>query len=424
MAGELILVVDESAAIQDMCRSVLEMKGYRVAAAANGIAALAYPELSQVALLVIDRSLKELSGAELTRALRTDAEFFDKPVLLLVPDDETSDSESVDLLGANGFIRKPFEPEVLARKVATLLEEKRVLEEGRLHLKAAAERMMQQLAEATLQEAVEQRTQIITERALQMVVSQVDYRARREVEQRVSQLTAEKEQELVKMTVQEVARSMIEKLAERRVTESIDVILREETEKAVRRAAEQVLPPMLREHLQASLDQMLPKEVQRRVQKEAENLVPDASQKVVSIIEAAAQKLVPRMAKDLIADMTESTLAEVLDKQLPRQVSTLVASELDAQVRIRLGPLIRESADRIKQRLMTVAAAMLVVLLLGVGILVVERYMFFSKYRKTQAEATPPAPAAVTNNETPRPPVAGLGWLLGGTRESRPNQAR
>jgi len=423
MAGELILVVDESAAVQDMCRGALEMQGYRVAVAANGVAALAFPDLAQVALLIIDRSLKVLSGSELTRALRTDADFFDKPVLLLVPDDEITDSESVDLHGANGFIRKPFEPQALVRKVALLLEEKQVLEEGRAHLKAAAERMMRQLAEATLQQAIEQRTQIITERALQMVVTQVDHRARREVEQRVSQLTAEKEQELVKMTVQEVARSMIEKLAERRVAECMDVILRDETEKAVRRTAEQVLPTLLREHLQASIDQMLPREVQRRVQKEAESLVPDASQKVVGIIEAAAQKLVPRMAKELIADLSESTLAEALDKQLPRVLPGLVATELDGQVRMRIGPLIRESADRINRRIMGAAAAMLVILLLGLGLLLFERYTFFAKNRKQALDNPIPAAAAVESGETARRTDRGLGRFLGAGRSTPQDQA-
>ena len=365
MAGEKILVVDESAAVQELCRATLSNKGWRVTTASNAVAALAYPKMPEVDLLIIASDLHEMNGAQATRAVRQDPELSEKPVLLLVPEDDVV-RESQNLNGANGYLLKPFESALLVSKVRALLEEKQVLAAAREHLRTAAEAWMKRLAETHVQEAVEQRTQIIIERALQNIVSQVDQKTRREVDNRVTALTAEKEQELVKLTVHEVARSMVEKLAERKVTEAMESILRDETEKAVRRVAESLLPAMTRERVRESVEQILPKEVQRRVQKEAENLVPEASEKVVMVIENAAQKLVPKIARELISEQVEKQTHEVILNSLPKHVQAMVGTELDAQMRTKVAPLVRESADAINRRLRRTMALM--VLLLAVGL--------------------------------------------------------
>ncbi|PKO17153.1 hypothetical protein CVU37_10155 [candidate division BRC1 bacterium HGW-BRC1-1] len=365
MAGEKILVVDESIAVQELCRTTLTNNGWRVTTASNAVAALSYPEMADVDLLIIASDLHEINGVQATRSVRQDPELSEKPVLLLVPEDEV-ERESQNLNGANGYLLKPFEPGLLVGKVKALLEEKQVLASAREHLRTAAEAWMKRLAETHVQEAVEQRTQIIIERALQNIVSQVDQKTRREVDSRVTALTAEKEQELVKMTVHEVARSMVEKLAERKVTEAMEGILRDETEKAVRRVAESLLPAMTRERVRESVEQILPKEAQRRVQKEAENLVPEASEKVVLVIENAAQKLVPKIARELISEQVEKQTHEAILNSLPKHVQAMVGTELDAQMRTKVAPLVKDSADAINRRVRRTTAMM--VLLLAVGL--------------------------------------------------------
>lgn len=370
MAGENILVVDDSVAVQEICRTALESQGYRVTVASNGAAAVSYPDLPGVDLLIIDTHLRGVSGLETTKAVKTDAELHSKPVLLLVPEAEIAERESQNLYGANGWLKKPFEPGVLANKVQVLLEEAQILQKGREYLRNAADSLMQRLAETHIQEAVDQKTQIIVERALQAVVTQVDQRARREVDAKVTALSAEKEQELVKMTVHEVARSMVEKLAERKVTEAMENILRAETEKAVRNVAESMLPGLVRDRIRENIEQLLPKEVQRRVQKEAENLVPEASQQVIAIIDSTAQKIVPKAVKEIVNEVAERTLETTIEKQLPRHVQVMVSAELDGQIRQKMGPVIRESVDRINRRIILLTAIMLIILSAGIGFLV------------------------------------------------------
>ncbi|MGI8908883.1 MAG: response regulator [Candidatus Sumerlaeaceae bacterium] len=404
MAGESILVVDDSVAVQELCKNVLESGGYRVSVASNGVAALSYPDLPDIDLLIIDTHLRDISGYEAAKQIKTDEELFRKPVLLLLPEEASTDRESQDLLGANSFLKKPFEANHLLNKVQMLLEEKEILERGREYLRKAADDLMKRMAETHIQQAVDQKTQIMIERALQMVVTQVDLRARREVDSKVTQLTTEKEQELVKVTVHEVARSMVEKIAEKRVKESMDLILQDETEKAVRRAAESILPNSARERVKESIEQLLPKEVTRRVAKEAEDLVPEASQKVVLVIESAAQKLVPKIAKDIVVELTDRHLASAIDSQLPRHVQGMVATELDAQVRLKLAPLVREATDKVRKRITFLLTTMLIILTLATGLLVAD--YLFGPFIPRRERATVKQP--VTAQPAPKNPLEEL----------------
>jgi CheY-like chemotaxis protein len=391
MPGENILVVDDSVAVQELCRTTLEAKGYHVTVASNGVAALTFPELEDVDLLIVDHDLRDMSGLDTTKAVRQDPELHPKPVLLLVDEGHTSDWESQNLAGANAWLKKPFEPGVLANKVQVMLEEKLVLDTAREHLRVAAEGWMKRLAESHIQQAVEQRTQIIIERALQTIVSQVDQKTRREVDARVTQLTAEKESELVKMTVHEVARSMVEKLAERKVTEAMEGILRDETEKTVRRVADSVLPGLARERVRENVEQVLTKEVQRRVQKEAENLVPEVSEKVVQVIESAAQKLVPKIARELTAEQVERQTQDAIYNLLPRHVQTMVGTELESQLRTKIAPLVKEAGDQVSRRTRALTLAMLA--MLGIGIVGALLFVAFTP-RHPAAVQAPPTPVA------------------------------
>jgi len=392
MAGEHILVVDDSVAVQELVRATLEPNGFQVTVASNGVAAVGFPDLEGVDLVILDNAMAEMSGLDTTRLLRSDDSLHQLPILLLFHETEIPKNESLTLLGANGWLKKPFAPETLLKKVQTMLEEKQILERSREHLRQAADAMMKRLAETYIQQAVEQKTQIIIERALQLVVSQVDQRARKEVDERVTQLSAAKQEELVKMTVQEVARSMVEKLAERKISEAIDAVLRDETERAVRRVADSVLPNLARERVREAIEQVLPKEVQRRVQKEAENLVPEASQRVVTVIDAAAQKIVPKIARELTQEIVEREVANAIDTQLPKHVQAMVGQEIEGQMRLKLAPYVREAVETVTRRARKLMKVMIYTFLGGVALVVLLQLFAPGGILSPSRKAPPPQP--------------------------------
>lgn len=374
MKNKNILVVDDSAAVQEMCRKVLAEGGHNVAVASNGVAALTYPELDKVDLIIIDTHLRDVSGVDTTRQIKTDGELCEKAILLLVPEEKASQNESVELMGANAWLMKPFDPASLLIKVNTILEEQDIERQAREHLRRAAERTMTRMAEEHIRQAVEEKTQIMVERAVQQVVSQVDRKARGEVDLKITNLTTEKEQELVKSTVQEVARSTIDKLAEKRVVEAMERILHAETEKTVKRTADEFFPSLIRERINESIEIMLPKEVTRRVQKEAEDMVPDVSQRLVAIINSAAERVVPKMSREIVQQQAESIVSTSLDKNLPALVKLQVAEEVDRLVSQRMEPHLREHAARLRRRITWLLGLFILVVGLCAAAIAIEYY--------------------------------------------------
>ncbi len=348
MAGEKILIADSSASVQELAKAVLEEHGYKLATASNGVAALAHPDLENFSLIILDSMLDGMDGLETTAQIRTDAETYGIPVLLLFPEDQIEERASQSLRGANGFIAKPFKPNHLAIKVREILEEQRLKRVSEEYLEKSAEDHMQSLAEQKIQKAVEKKIQIIVERAIQSIVSIIDQRAKREVDARVTALTAEKEQELVRLTVQEVARSMVEKMAEKKVEEAMEAILVDTTEKTVKRAADTMLPSLVRERLKESMDSMLPREIQTKVDKAAQEKTNEYGEALISVLQSEAKKTVPMVAKERLPEIAERQVANACEEKIPNLVNQeargAVANELD----MRIQPMIENAFKKIK----------------------------------------------------------------------------
>ena len=364
MPGERLLVVDNSATVQEVTKGILEEHGFRVTLASNGLAALAHPELEQYDLIMVDSTLKGIDGLETTRQIKTDKETYKIPVLLLIPEDSIDLLESVPLKGATGWLAKPFTPTRLLTKVEEVLDEQRLRAKSREYVEEAAERHMQAIAEQKIQAAVERKIQIIVERAIQSIVSIIDQRARREVEARVTSLTAEKEQELVKMTVQEVARSMVEKLAERKVTEAMSTILVEQTEKTVKRAADGMLPSMVRDRLKEQIENVLPREVENRVQKAAEERTAELAENIVAIIQSQAQKLVPLVAKEKLPELAEKQMVALAETRLPKIVQDSARAAVNSELNSTLKPLLGAETAKLRKQIRTWMVISGVILLL------------------------------------------------------------
>jgi CheY-like chemotaxis protein len=374
MPGEAILVIDDSTAVQDLAATALRGAGYRVTTASNGAAALAYPSIEDVDLVVLDAEMDGLSGRESARYLKQNGATHPIPILMLVPDRDVPDREDLEIAGANSYLLKPFDGRSLLRKVEQIFEQGNLDDLARQYLSDAADRKMTELAEQQITQAIERKTQIIVERCIQNVINIVDSRARTEVDSRIASLVSEKEQELVRMTVHEVANSMVEKLAASKVEEAMQTILREETEKAVRRATDKNLPNQIRDKIKEMLANILPREVEAKLQRAAEKMVPELSQQIVGTVEAVAAKTVPRSARELLPPVVENQVAASLATVLPRQVSDLVARELGAQLAMKFEPAIREAAARLRRSVMLYGGLISLILVVGVALGV---YFFF-----------------------------------------------
>jgi DNA-binding response OmpR family regulator len=113
-----ILVVDDDTDFREGLRAALEMKGYQVEEAANGKDALEQIQKKPPLLVLLDLQMPVMNGRELLQKLRAEADTKDVPVVIISGFGFEWEAE---LMGAQGYVGKPFEPEELERTIAALL---------------------------------------------------------------------------------------------------------------------------------------------------------------------------------------------------------------------------------------------------------------------------------------------------------------
>ena len=112
-----VLVVEDDVDIAGVLRRSLDKEGYEVRIAADGEAALDEAGLFEPDAVVLDLGLPKLDGVEVCRRLRQDG---DVPILILTARDAVDAGvEGLDS-GADDYLVKPFERELLARMRALL----------------------------------------------------------------------------------------------------------------------------------------------------------------------------------------------------------------------------------------------------------------------------------------------------------------
>jgi len=113
-----ILVVDDEPKISEVVASYLESRGYHVLTAETGKEALDTFERENVALVVLDLMLPDISGEEVCRRLRNISRV---PIIMLTAkSDEASLLEGLGI-GADDYVTKPFSLKALAARIEAVL---------------------------------------------------------------------------------------------------------------------------------------------------------------------------------------------------------------------------------------------------------------------------------------------------------------
>jgi two-component system KDP operon response regulator KdpE len=111
--GELIIVIEDTAAIARALRTALVARGYEVEVVGDGQHGIDAVALGDPAAVILDLGLPDMDGVEVCRRIRS---WSDVPILVLTADDATH--RKVEALddGADDYVTKPFStPELLAR---------------------------------------------------------------------------------------------------------------------------------------------------------------------------------------------------------------------------------------------------------------------------------------------------------------------
>lgn len=118
---QTILAVDDEPSIRRLLRISLEMQGYRVLEAADGVTALRLARQERPDLAIIDVALPRLSGLDVCRLLHEDPLTNRTAVLLLSGLLPPLESESLTRAGARAWLAKPFTPTDLLERVQSIL---------------------------------------------------------------------------------------------------------------------------------------------------------------------------------------------------------------------------------------------------------------------------------------------------------------
>jgi two-component system KDP operon response regulator KdpE len=117
-APRLILIVDDEARMRRFIRMNLELEGYQVIEADNGLAALERIRQYTPDLIIMDVMMPQMDGFETLKLLR---EISTVPVILLTVKDDEEDKIYGLGLGADDYVTKPFSPRELSSRVNAVL---------------------------------------------------------------------------------------------------------------------------------------------------------------------------------------------------------------------------------------------------------------------------------------------------------------
>jgi len=117
MAGELVLVIDDSPTITKVVQLVLTKAGYQVATAPDGEAGLDSARAQRPDLILLDFVMPKMNGYQFCRELMADPKLRDIPVVLMSAKGDQVGERFVKVMGIVDYITKPFSPEAITAVV-------------------------------------------------------------------------------------------------------------------------------------------------------------------------------------------------------------------------------------------------------------------------------------------------------------------
>jgi two-component system chemotaxis response regulator CheY len=117
------LVVDDSPTMRRIVINALKNIGYTdIVEAEDGKDALAKLYSEKIDFIITDWNMPSMTGLELTRAVRSDPNFANIPILMVTTRGMKQDVIEALEARVNNYIVKPFTPQVLKEKIEQILK--------------------------------------------------------------------------------------------------------------------------------------------------------------------------------------------------------------------------------------------------------------------------------------------------------------
>ena len=121
LKSKTVLVIDDSPTFREELKSVLESSGYTVVTAGTGEDGLRAAVDARPAVIVVDGVLPGIDGSTVIRRIRADAVLRSTPCILLTASEERSGELRALDAGADAYVRKEEDAQVILARVTAVL---------------------------------------------------------------------------------------------------------------------------------------------------------------------------------------------------------------------------------------------------------------------------------------------------------------
>jgi DNA-binding response OmpR family regulator len=119
-----IIIVDDDRETREMLKMALELEGYEVSQAANGLRLISSLHVDRPDAILLDVVMSWINGFELCRAVKKNEEFHDIPVVFISARKTQKDIDAGLAAGAVDYFSKPIDMERLLTRLAVLVTPK------------------------------------------------------------------------------------------------------------------------------------------------------------------------------------------------------------------------------------------------------------------------------------------------------------
>jgi len=124
MDKKRVLIVDDEPDIVESVKFSLELENIECLEAYDGEEALLKAKKEKPDLIILDIMLPKLNGYKIARLLKFDREYKDIPIIMLTARTQEKDVKLGEETGADKYITKPFDMDMLVNTVQEYLKEK------------------------------------------------------------------------------------------------------------------------------------------------------------------------------------------------------------------------------------------------------------------------------------------------------------
>lgn len=124
-AKRKVIIVDDDRDTREMLTLALELEGWQVAEAANGLRLISTLSVDRPDAILLDVMMSWIDGFELCRAIKKNAEFRDIPVVFISARKTAEDVQRGREAGASDYFTKPLDIDALARRLEELTGKRR-----------------------------------------------------------------------------------------------------------------------------------------------------------------------------------------------------------------------------------------------------------------------------------------------------------